>query len=94
MGPRALKRDGNRDWSADRESAGLRPPAEQWASMIRSLGALGILGLLVAIAGIGVIAYVNPIVAGGIVAILVGIGLVVVNLVRGMMAKLGFGGMF
>lgn len=60
--------------------------------MIRSLGALGILGLLVAIAGIAVIAYVDPIVAGGVVAILVGITLVVVNVVRRMMATLGFGG--
>ena len=61
--------------------------------MIRSLGVVGLLGLLVTIGGIAMIAYVNPIVAGGIVAVLVGIGLVVINLVKGMMAKLGFGGL-
>ncbi len=61
--------------------------------MIRSLGAVGIVGILLAIAGISIIAYVNPVLAGGVAAILVGISLVVANLVRQVMTKLGFGGM-
>lgn len=61
--------------------------------MSRSIGVMGVLGLLVVLAGIGVIAYENPILAGGMVAILVGVALVVVDFIKRAMAKLGFGAM-
>lgn len=61
--------------------------------MIRSLGILGIVGLLIVAAGIALIAYVEPLIAAGMAAILVGVGIVVMNLVRRMMSKFGFGAM-
>lgn len=61
--------------------------------MLRSLGLLGVLGVVLAVVGVGVIAYVDPLLAAGMLGILVGAGLVVLSVVRGMMARLGLGGM-
>lgn len=61
--------------------------------MIRYLGILGIVGLLLAIAGVGVIAYVDPLIAAGLVGVLVGMSVVVISIVRRAMASFGIGGM-
>ena len=57
--------------------------------MLRALGVVGIIGLLIAIAGIGVIAYVDPILAGGVILTLAGITLTVQALVKGVLSKFG-----
>ncbi len=62
--------------------------------MLRYLGVLGVLGFLLVIAGLATIAYVAPMVAAGMAAILVGLGLVVGNVMRKMLAGFGLGGMF
>lgn len=58
--------------------------------MLRTLGLVGITGLLIALAGVGIIAYVNPVLAGGVVLTLVGIALAVQALVKGVLSKFGF----
>lgn len=62
--------------------------------MIRSLGLMGIFGVLITIAGVAVVAYVDPVLAAGVIAVLVGIGLVVQSLVRRMLAGFGLAGAF
>lgn len=62
--------------------------------MLRSLGVSGVLGVLIAIAGIAVIAYVDPLLAAGMLGILVGVGLVVQSLVRSVLAGFGLSGAF
>ena len=60
--------------------------------MIRSLGLAGIVGVLLVLAGIGLIGYVDPLVAAGMLAILVGLGLVLKDLIGGMLAAFGLQG--
>lgn len=62
--------------------------------MLRSLGPLGLFGLLLALAGIALIGYVDPFIAAGLLAILVGVALVVQNLLKGLLGGLGLGGAF
>ena len=57
--------------------------------MIRSLGPVGILGILLALGGVAVIAYIEPIVAAGFVIAIVGIALAVQALVKGVLAQFG-----
>ena len=57
-----------------------------------SIGILGVFGLLLALAGIGLIAYVDPLLAAGLVAIIVGLGLVVTDLFKRLLASFGMGG--
>ena len=61
--------------------------------MLRSLGIPGLIGLLFVLAGVGLIAYVNPLIAAGVTAILVGIGFMVGNAVRKLMQSFGLAGM-
>lgn len=61
--------------------------------MSRAIGLLGVVGILVALGGIGVVGYVDPLLAGGLLAVLVGIGLVVVDVLRRLLSKLGLGAM-
>ncbi len=61
--------------------------------MLRKLGVVGIVGVLLVVAGLATIAYVEPIVAAGMAGILVGLGLVVGNVLRKMLASFGLGGM-
>lgn len=61
--------------------------------MLRYLGILGVVGLLLIVAGLGVIAYINPLIAAGVAAILVGLGLIVGNVFRRALAQFGLGGM-
>ncbi|WP_207290865.1 DUF7470 family protein [Haloterrigena alkaliphila] len=57
--------------------------------MLQNLGALGIVGLLLLIAGIGLIAYQNLLIAAGMALIVAGLGLVVKSLISGMLQNFG-----
>ncbi len=57
--------------------------------MLRNLGPLGIVGLLILAAGIGLIAWADPIVAIGIALVLAGLGLVVRALISNMLGAFG-----
>lgn len=61
--------------------------------MLRHLGAVGVLGLLLLLGGIGVIAWRDPVIAAGIALAIAGLGLVVRALVSSLMGALGMGGM-
>jgi len=61
--------------------------------MLDKLGTKGILGLLLLLAGIAVIAYVNLIIAAGIGLVVFGFVLTAWGLVSGLMASFGMGGM-
>jgi hypothetical protein len=61
--------------------------------MLDKLGTKGILGLLLLLAGIAVIAYVNLIIAAGIGLVVLGFVLTAWGLVSGLMASFGMGGM-
>jgi hypothetical protein len=58
--------------------------------MLKRLGTLGVVGVVLALAGLGLVAYVAPLVAAGLALTLAGVGLVVKGLVDGLMAQFGF----
>lgn len=58
--------------------------------MFDRLGTVGIVGLLLLVAGIALIAYADLIVAAGIALVIVGTGLVVKGLASGLMRQFGF----
>ncbi|WP_338726791.1 hypothetical protein [Haladaptatus sp. DJG-WS-42] len=62
--------------------------------MLDKLGTGGLIGLIVLVAGLGVIAYANPLIAAGLALVLVGVGLVAKGLVSGLLSAFGMGGMF
>ena len=57
--------------------------------MLQNLGALGIVGLVLLVAGIGIIAYQNLLIALGMALIVAGLGLVVKSLISGMLQNFG-----
>lgn len=57
--------------------------------MLKNLGPLGIVGLLAMVAGIGLIAYADPIIAAGFALVLAGVGLVVKSLISGVLGAMG-----
>ena len=57
--------------------------------MLKRVGTIGIVGAILALAGIGIVAWKAPIVAGGIALTLAGVGLVVKGLVDGFMQQFG-----
>ncbi|RQG92366.1 DUF7470 family protein [Natrarchaeobius chitinivorans] len=57
--------------------------------MLDTIGPLGIVGILVLLAGIAVVAYANWIIAAGIALILAGMGLVVKSLITSMLQSFG-----
>ncbi|UTF54186.1 DUF7470 family protein [Natronosalvus rutilus] len=57
--------------------------------MRKSLGPLGILGVILAIAGIALIATQNYLIAGGLALMLIGVALVVKSLVTGVLQSFG-----
>lgn len=61
--------------------------------MLGSLGAKGLLGVLVLLAGIALIATADLRIAGGIALVLVGLGLAAWGLVVGLLESMGMGGM-
>lgn len=60
--------------------------------MLDKLGPLGIAGLVVALAGLLIVAWVNLVLAGGLALVLAGIGLVTAGLVKNVMSAFGMGG--
>ncbi|APW97226.1 hypothetical protein CHINAEXTREME_05320 [Halobiforma lacisalsi AJ5] len=57
--------------------------------MLDKLGPFGLVGILVLLAGIGLIAYANYVIAAGIALVLVGLGLVVKSLVSSVLQSFG-----
>ncbi|ELY35904.1 DUF7470 family protein [Natronorubrum tibetense] len=57
--------------------------------MLRNLGPLGIVGIVILLAGIGLIAYQNLLIAAGMAMVLAGLGLVVKALISGMLQSFG-----
>ena len=57
--------------------------------MLRNLGARGILGIVLLVAGIGMIAYESLVVAGGIALVVAGLGLVVQGLLSSVLRSFG-----
>ncbi|EMA40769.1 DUF7470 family protein [Halococcus hamelinensis] len=62
--------------------------------MLGKLGLAGAVGVCCCLAGIGVIAYVAPVVAGGLALVLVGLVLVARGLLSGVLSAFGMDGMF
>ncbi|WP_134671060.1 DUF7470 family protein [Halorussus marinus] len=61
--------------------------------MLDKLGAKGIVGVLLLVAGVGVIALQNLIIAAGIGLVVLGFVLTAWGLVSGLLASFGMGGM-
>jgi hypothetical protein len=61
--------------------------------MFDKLGTKGIVGVLLLLAGIAVIAYVNLLIAAGIGLVVLGFVLTAWGLVSGLMSSFGLGGM-
>lgn len=59
--------------------------------MLRSIGLSGLVGIVCLVAGLGVLAYVDPVVAGGVALVFVGAGLVVHGAVRSIASRFGMG---
>lgn len=62
--------------------------------MLDKLGATGIVGILVVLAGVGVIAWENWIIAVGLALVIIGTALLVKSLVSAVISAMGMGGMF
>jgi hypothetical protein len=60
--------------------------------MIGKIGPVGLFGLVCLLAGIGVIAWQNLFIAGGLALVLAGLGFVVYGIVSTLKASLGMGG--
>ncbi|MFC6716109.1 hypothetical protein ACFQGT_12435 [Natrialbaceae archaeon GCM10025810] len=57
--------------------------------MFDKLGPLGIVGFLFVLAGVGLVAYADPIIAVGIALVLAGLGLVVRSLISSVLSSFG-----
>ena len=60
--------------------------------MLRSIGVGGILGFVILLAGLALLAYVDPLIAAGIAGVLLGLALVVRDLVSSVLSAFGLGG--
>jgi hypothetical protein len=60
--------------------------------MFGKIGPVGILGLALVLAGIGLIAWQNLVIAAGVAFVLAGLGFVVYGIVSQLKASLGMGG--
>lgn len=59
--------------------------------MYSTLGPLGIVGVLVMVAGLGVITWRDPFIGGGLALVLAGIGIVVQRMIAKVMGMFGMG---
>ncbi|MCW8173129.1 DUF7470 family protein [Natrialba swarupiae] len=57
--------------------------------MLDKLGPVGIVGIVILLAGIGLVAYVNIYIAAGLALILAGMGLIVKSLITRMLQSFG-----
>lgn len=64
--------------------------------MLQRIGLAGVAGTVLLVAGLAVIAVLAdaPVVAGGLLLILLGVGLLAKGLVDAVLASMGLGGMF
>lgn len=58
--------------------------------MLDKLGTLGLVGIVVTLAGLGLVAYQAPLVAAGLFLVLAGLGLVTQSLVKNVLSAFGF----
>ena len=58
--------------------------------MAPRIGVVGLIGALVLLGGVGMIAYSDPVVAAGVLAVVVGLALVVKDLISNLLANFGF----
>jgi hypothetical protein len=61
--------------------------------MLDKLGVAGLLGFLILLAGIGLLAYIDLLIAAGVAFVVAGLGLVVYGLVSNLLGALGMGQM-
>lgn len=61
--------------------------------MLDKLGLAGVAGVLVLFGGIGLIAWINPLIAAGMAFVVAGLGLLVYGLVSNVLSSFGMGGM-
>lgn len=61
--------------------------------MLDKLGTTGVVGLVLLVAGLGVVALENIVIAAGLALVFVGVGLLVKGLVGSLLGSLGVGGM-
>lgn len=62
--------------------------------MLERIGGGGLVGLLAMLGGIGLIAYQDPIIAGGMALVVVGLALLLRGVVQGFMSSMGMNGLF
>ena len=62
--------------------------------MLKHLGPVAIVGIFCCLGGLGVIAYVAPVVAGGLALVILGLSLGVQGLLSGVLSAFGMEGMF
>ena len=78
---------------SERETDIFTPVGRDAFGMFGKLGLKGIVGVLVLLAGIGVVAWKDPVVAAGIGLVVVGFVLTAWGLVSGLLSSFGMGGM-
>ena len=61
--------------------------------MFDKLGLAGLVGVVVLVGGIGLLAWVQPLVAAGVAFVVAGLALVVYGIVTNLLASFGMGGM-
>lgn len=61
--------------------------------MFDKLGVAGLLGVLLLFGGIGLIAWENLVVGGGVALVIAGLGLVVYGMITNLLTSMGMGGM-
>jgi hypothetical protein len=61
--------------------------------VLDKLGIAGLVGVLIILGGIGLLAWINPLIAAGIGLVVAGLGLIVYGLVTNVLASFGLGGM-
>lgn len=61
--------------------------------MLEKLGIVGVLGIVVSLAGLGIVAYEAPLIAAGLALVLVGLAVVAFALVKNVLSSLGMGAM-
>jgi uncharacterized membrane protein HdeD (DUF308 family) len=57
--------------------------------MLKALGLLGGLGVVLLLGGLGLLAFVNPLIAAGVAAVVFGLGLVIYGVISTVLGQLG-----